>query len=225
MKTWFSLSAMALGLVIAGTASAEQSGPPDTAVGRLEALAIVSALNAELLSHDSATLTLDRWCASHKLAATPKIVAHLDPGIEKPADAGVRKLLGVTDSEPVKYRRVKLGCGDRVLSEADNWYVPARLTAEMNHVLETTDTAFGRAVKDLHFQRHTISAELLWQPLPDGWDMGGDIPPPTSGTLDIPKFVIQHRAFLTRADGLPFSVVVESYTRDVLAFPWPKIGG
>ena len=32
-------------------------------------------------------------------------------------------------------------CGDQVFSEADNWYVPARLTAEMNHALDTTDTS------------------------------------------------------------------------------------
>ncbi|MBO9098524.1 MULTISPECIES: hypothetical protein [unclassified Rhizobium] len=224
MKTRFSLSTLALGLLLTGAASAEQPGPPDTAVGRLTALAIVNALNADLLSHDSATLTLDRWCATHKLAPTPKVVAHLEPGAEKPADAGVRKLLGVTDAEPVKYRRVKLMCGDHILSEADNWYVPSRLTESMNHVLETTDTAFGRAVQELHFQRHTVSAELLWQPLPADWDMGGALPPSTSGNLAIPEFVLQHRAYLTRGDGVPFSVVVESYTREVLSFPWPTIG-
>jgi hypothetical protein len=36
---------------------------------RLEALALLETLNAELLSHDSATLTLDHWCAAHRLAS------------------------------------------------------------------------------------------------------------------------------------------------------------
>ena len=36
---------------------------------RIEVLGLLQALNGELLSHDSATLTLDRWCASHGLAA------------------------------------------------------------------------------------------------------------------------------------------------------------
>jgi hypothetical protein len=31
-------------------------------------MAPLQSLNAELLSHDSATLTLDRWCASYQLA-------------------------------------------------------------------------------------------------------------------------------------------------------------
>jgi hypothetical protein len=39
---------------------------------------------------------------------------------------------------------VHLKCGERVLSEADNWYVPARLTKEMNQSLENSDIAFGR---------------------------------------------------------------------------------
>jgi len=45
----------------------------------------------------------------------------------------------------VKYRRVQPSCGDHILSEADNWYVPRRLTPEMNRLLETTDVPFGRA--------------------------------------------------------------------------------
>jgi hypothetical protein len=71
---------------------------------------------------------------------------------------------------------VRLTCGDRVLSEADNWYVPARLTPEMNRVLDTTDTAFGRAVQPLNFRRRTLSAKLLWSLLPPGWEMGAPLP-------------------------------------------------
>ncbi|MEJ0006459.1 MAG: hypothetical protein WDM77_08875 [Steroidobacteraceae bacterium] len=55
-----------------------------------------------------------------------------------------------------------LHCGAHVLSEADNWYVPSRLTPDMNEALEHSDIAFGRAVQALQFQRHTLSASLLW---------------------------------------------------------------
>jgi len=41
---------------------------------KVEALALMQSLNAQLLSHDSATLTLDHWCAAHKLAAPARIV-------------------------------------------------------------------------------------------------------------------------------------------------------
>src|SRR5687767_9182442 len=42
---------------------------------RLEALALLQSLNADLLSNSSATLTLDRWCDAHRLASPAKVVA------------------------------------------------------------------------------------------------------------------------------------------------------
>ena len=194
---------------------------PDSSIGRLETLALLNGLNADLLGHDSATLTLDRWCETHRLSSDSRIVAEQDNSTQKNADADVRKLLHVDANDLVKYRRVKLSCGDHVLSEADNWYVPGRLTPEMNHVLETTNTAFGRAVQALHFERHTLSAQVLWKPLPDGWEMGAALPPSSGDRLQVPKYVIQHKAFLTGPDGLPFSALVETYTNEVLDFPFP----
>jgi hypothetical protein len=134
----------------------------------------------------------------------------------------VREALDVKPDEPLGYRRVRLKCGDHVLSEADNWYVPARLTPAMNHVLETTDTPFGKAVAALHFRRHTLSADLLWRPLPKGWEMGATPAPQEAGPLTIPDHVLEHRAVLSTPDGEPFSEVVETYTSEVLAFPAPK---
>jgi hypothetical protein len=190
-------------------------------VGRLEALAVLQTLNSELLSHDSATLTLDRWCADHGLASPAKIVAQRRTDVDKPATAEQRRLLGVGPDEPIRYRRVHLLCGARTLSEADNWYVPARLTPEMNHALDTSDVAFGRAVQALKFQRHTVSAEVLWSPLPKGWETQSTAPSAVGGTLEIPHEVLQHRAVLNLPDGTPFSEVVETYTSEVLAFPPP----
>ena len=58
-------------LLLLATVPASVAGPapwPDSFVGRLEALALIETLNADLLAHDSATLTLERWCADHRLA-------------------------------------------------------------------------------------------------------------------------------------------------------------
>src|SRR5512138_73617 len=74
---------------------------------RLAALALLETLNAELLSHDSATLTLDRWCDVHRLASPAKVVAVRDKAEVKAASAEQRRVLGVTESEPVRYRRVQ----------------------------------------------------------------------------------------------------------------------
>ncbi len=194
---------------------------PDGFSARLGALALLQTLNAELLSNPSATLTLDRWCAAHKLAPDgSKIIAERLQGVDKPADATVRQTLGVSPDEPMRYRRVRLKCGERVLSEADNWYVPALLTPEMNGQLDTSDTSFGRVVQPLRFRRQTLAAELLWQPLPEGWEMGAALPTEDAGALAVPAFVLQHRAVLTLPDGRAFSALVESYTAGVLAFPW-----
>jgi chorismate-pyruvate lyase len=212
-------------LLLLATVPASAADPApwaDSFVGRLEALALIESLNADLLAHDSATLTLERWCSDHRLADPARIVAERVSDAVKPASAEVRAALDVKPDEPLGYRRVRLKCGDHVLSDADNWYVPARLTSEMNHVLETTDTPFGKAVAALRFRRHTLSADLLWRPLPKGWEMGATPAPPEAGALSIPDHVLEHRAVLSTPDGEPFSEVVETYTGEVLSFPPPK---
>jgi hypothetical protein len=209
-------------LTTAVASTAEPARWPDSLDGRLEALALIESLNADLLAHDSATLTLERWCADHRLANPARIVAERVSGADKPASAEVREALDVKPEEPLGYRRVRLKCGDHMLSEADNWYVPARLTPEMNHVLETTDTPFGKAVTALHFRRHTLSADLLWRPLPKGWEMGAASAPQEAGALTIPDHVLEHRAVLSTPDGEAFSEVMETYSGEVLAFPPPK---
>ena len=207
-------------LILVGAAG---TAPPwrDSFTARLEALALLESLNADLLSHDSATLTLDRWCATHNLASPARIIAERVHDVDKAPTADQRKLLDVDAAEPIRYRRVRLTCGTHVLSEADNWYVPARLTPAMNQVLDTTDTAFGRAVQALDFRRRTLSAALLWSPLPPGWEMGAPVAVEEGKPLAIPHAVLEHRAVLTLPDGTPFSTVVETYTGELLAFPQP----
>jgi len=190
-------------------------------VARLEALALLQTLNAELLSHDSATLTLEHWCEVHRLASPPRIVAEHVTSVDKLPSAEQRRELAVTPTEPVRYRRVRLRCGALVLSEADNWYVPGRLTAEMNRLLDTTDMPFGKVVQALHFQRHTLSSQLLWHPLPEAWEMSSIPKNEASSMLPVPARVLEHRAVLTLPDGTPFSEVVETYTDNVLGFPQP----
>jgi len=210
------LTAMPAAAYDAGTDGPQWS---DTFTSRLQALALLQTLNADLLSNASATLTLDRWCGAHDMATPPTIVADRVRGQDKVATPEVRALLKVGADEAVNYRRVRLRCGTLVLSEADNWYVPSRLTAEMNQQLETTDIAFGRAVKPLNFTRVTLSATLLWRPLPQGWEMAATpLPPDGSTALAVPPFVLEHRAVLNLPDGTAFSALVESYTRNVLAF-------
>jgi chorismate-pyruvate lyase len=210
---------LSLWLALPAVAREPASNWPNTPLARTQALAELQTLNADLLSHPSATLTLERWCGAHHLAGEAKIVAHRVQGADKPLPPDGRSLLGIGPDEPVRYRRVQLACGDVVLSDADNWYVPARLSAAMNQQLDHSDVPFGKVVQSLHFRRQTLSAELLWSPLPVGWDSGAPLPPPSDRPLAIPAHVLQHRALLYTQDNRPFSLVVESYAASALARP------
>ena len=220
-------------LLVSVAGHAASPAPPPTwtssFVTRVEALAILQSLNAELLSHDSATLTLEHWCDVHRLASPAKITAARVMDVDKQPTAEQRVELGVSPTESVRYRRVKLACGAVVLSEADNWYVPGRLTPEMNKQLDGSDTPFGVVVRPLHFQRHTVSSRLLWLPLPAGWEMrggavaGGAVTggAEVAGDQPMPPRLLEHRAILSLPDGTPFSEVVETYTDQVLGFAVP----
>ena len=192
----------------------------DTYESRLEALALLQSVNAEILAASSATRILEEWCAEHHMAADPKIIATRITGVQKEPSADQLERLNVRDASEVQYRRVELRCGAHILSEADNWYVPARLTPEMNALLSTTDTPFGKAVQPLHPYRRTIAVTMLWSPLPHGWEQQ---PRPRFRShrrqpLIMPEDVFQHRAVLYTADHQPFSEVVETYQSDLLAF-------
>jgi chorismate-pyruvate lyase len=160
---------------------------------------LMQSLNTELLNSRSATATLETWCRVHRLASEPKIVARLVPGATRAPSAEQRARLNVTERDEVKYRLVDLRCGDQTLSKAENWYVPSRLTAEMNRLLETTDTPFGRAVASLEPYRKTIATQMLW-----------------SGEGTAPSALFEHRAVLYTRDHQPFAEVVEVYQRQVL---------
>jgi len=199
---------------------------PNTFVSRIEALALMQTLSAEILASRSATSILEKWCVSHRLAGTaePKIVARLIREEDKPPTLEQRQRLEVAFGEEIKFRRVQLLCGDRVFSEADNWYVPGRLTAEMNQLIETTTTPFGKAVQDLKPYRLTFEATVLWWPVPEGWETRPMVAEPRDAatSLPIPDSLFAHRAILYTKDGKPFSEVHEVYRRALLDFRPPS---
>jgi len=149
-------------------------------------------LRADLLAGNSATVVLGQWCAAAHLAEPPTITALRDL-VDIPASDETRALLKVSADEPIRYRRVKLMCGTHLLSEADNWYVPARLTPQMNAQLDTSNTPFGTAVRALNFHRTTLDAQ----------------------SVKAPNTILRVRALLLTPAMLPFSLVVENYTSEL----------
>lgn len=159
----------------------------------------VQQLEADILSSPSATQALTARCARLHLADPPAIRALRDHDTDRPAGPDIRRLLQVSASEPVRYRRVRLSCGGQVLSDADNWYVPARLSAEMNATLDGTETPFGTVVKPLNFQRRTLK----------------------TGALHDGTHVLRVTALLVDAEQRPFSLVQENYTRVLVGNGYP----
>jgi hypothetical protein len=166
------------------------------------AQATVEALSAEILAARSATLVLVKWCLDHGLSggAEAKIIAQAVKGADKPISAEQRQRLQISADEPVRFRHVRLTCGEKTLSEADNWYVPSRLTAEMNRQLDETDTPFGKVVRPLEPYRQTFFAEMR---------------------PDLADALFEHKAVLFSKDHLPFSEVDELYQRHLLDFLHP----
>jgi chorismate-pyruvate lyase len=159
----------------------------------------LSRFESVLAANDSATAALQQWCAARGIAAPAQIMAESDRSEREEASPAIRAALGVGVQEPLAYRHVRLRCGDAVLSDAKNWYVPARLTAAMNTALDTTRTPFGTVVRPLGFHRERLES------------LRGRAAECPAGT------VLSHKAVLRLADGRGISFVAECYTRANLA--------
>ena len=79
-------------------------------------------------------------------------------------------------------------------SVAENWYVPSRLTPEMNAALEHGDTPFGAVIRPLHPHRKPLEQVLA----------------------GVAPYVLRHRALVLDGEGRALAEVVENYTPAVL---------
>ena len=172
---------------------------PTTAATPSPARREATDLDNRLRASPSATATLHDWCAAHGIA-DPVIHAELVKTAPSAATPAQRRELQVGPDELLGYRHVRLSCAGHVLSEAENWYVPARLTAAMNTALDTSDTPFGTAVASLHISRRTLGVETLWR--------HGTTPPPA---------LFRHRALVLDGTGRPIAEVIETYQREAVA--------
>lgn len=146
-----------------------------------------AALSRDLLASPTATAVLERRCGGPIRAEVDRAV-HREPTPEQ------RKRLGVRPDERVVYRSVVLGCAGVALSVAENWYVPARLTPEMNAALEQGDIPFGAIIRPLHPHRKPLEQLMT----------------------GIAPYVLRHRALVLDGEGRPLAEVVENYTMALL---------
>ncbi|OAG73463.1 putative protein Y4mC [Acetobacter malorum] len=197
----------------------------DTAVHRLMLAALLNELDASLLSASSATRTLEDWSQRHHLAPNATVRAICQQTPPRPCPAALREALRLPAKaapDTLRYRHVRLMCGNFTLSDAENWYLPSRLTDEMNKELDTTETPFGRVTAPLAFTRRLVQAERVWSPLPLGWELAS-LPAGSGQALAFPPVLFRHHAVLSRLDGTPISAVIESYTAGAFCFPPPAM--
>ncbi len=148
---------------------------------------------ANLAAHDSATKALQNWCMAHQIGEPPIRAQQISASSNDPP-AKMRRLLGLDDDDTFAMRNVRLLCGAKVLSVAWNWYVPSRLTPEMNAALQDTDTPFGKVAAALKFRRETLEV------------VRGQADNCPAGTIST------HRAMLRLPDGRPLAYLLECYT-------------
>lgn len=155
---------------------------------------MLDAFEANLAANTSATEALRQWCAAQGIADAAQIIARFVRGADAPAPPGLRAALQVGADEVLGYRHVQLVCGDVVLSQAHNWFVPARLSPDMNRQLNETDVPFGKVAAALGFAREPIASARR-----------GDSACPAGA-------ISTHRALLRLPSGAPLALVVECYT-------------
>lgn len=156
----------------------------------------IALLNTMLLEASSATRVLEQWCERHGLGKTPvRLTVRQEEASFQPVPAEAAHVF--PSGEPLKYRLVALCCGSLEVAWADNWYAPSRLPAAMNERLDTTSVPFGRVVASLNVTRDNLDSTVLWH---EGQLLSADTP------------ILRHIATVCRSDGLPLSLVRETFS-------------
>lgn len=178
-------------------ASLPHSGFPEGVQAPAEALA---RFDAALRACATATGLLESWMAQRLGDGAAPVRVRLRRAETQAAGEERAARLGIAPGATVIYRQVWLIRRGRLLSEAENWYVPDRLDSAMNRILAQGAVPFGRVVGALHPVRAPIAVERLW----DG--TGPTVPPR----------LLRHRALMRDARGQALCEVCETYMRSVV---------
>lgn len=194
---------------------------------RLMLATLIRQMENRLLAENSATQTLERWLQEHAMFGPNETLrAERESNTSPPCPPELLAALDMPaphNGHALRYRKIRLMGQNHIYSEAENWFVPARLTTSMTETLEQTDTPFGRVVAPLGFTRQLLRRETLWSPLPNLWEMQPLITHQAQeeAPLALPPYLFRHVALLRTHAGTPFSLVVETYTPQAFAFGPP----
>jgi hypothetical protein len=162
--------------------------------------ALVWALNTRLIAGATATDTLLAWCEEHGLSEGPITVAMHQQFAPAVVPDDVLSALEFDPGDTIHYRRVRLMRGALPLAAAENWFVPQRLTADMNQALTETNVPFGRVIAPLQPLRRTLAADL--QPHAE--------------------IILEQSAVILSKAGTALAFVKEGYFADLVALSAPS---
>lgn len=157
-------------------------------------------LKRRIISADSMTSSLREWCEEFGIGEGSLRSDHSADSGNVPPNRAALDALQLVAGETVRHRGITLMRGNAGLLDADNWYVPERLPAETNRLLEETDTPFGAAVPHEGQARETLFIDIM-----PGLRAYLD---EASRRGDVDKPVIVVRAIVTLS-GVPASFVEE----------------
>jgi len=185
------------------------SADPAQAAMERPVLAELDRFDRILRESDSATTMLTDWmrARSGRNTTTSLVARRLRDEAKIIPDQAMIRRLKVEGPADLAWRRVRLMDGRRVLSDARNIYVPARLTEAMRRLLEETDIPFGTVIASLAPTRETLEVERYWP------GDGGDVVP---ASRRLPARLLRHDALVRDAQGRPLCAVSEVYTRNIL---------
>jgi hypothetical protein len=176
----------------------------------------LARFEAALRGSGSATGVLTRWIAERTGGADVRLTAHVRSTVPDALSPAMLERLEVGDAGNVAYRRVWLAYAGRVFSIAENWYVPDRLSPEMNERLATDAAPFGTVVEPLMPVRETLFSQCLWPSDEIGGEGsrrdGGEL---ASTLVRLPPTVLRHAALVRARTGEPICEVSELYTRNI----------
>ncbi|WP_414476370.1 hypothetical protein [Microvirga sp. M2] len=175
---------------------------------------LIRDLSARLIAGATATETLLAWCEEHGLAEGPITVERQQQLVLSAVPYEVRAALGPASNEAVHYRQVRLVRGSVPLAVAENWFLPDRLTANMNEVLNQSTIPFGTVIAPLRPSRRT----LIGRPQPLTVDPSEDPERPRGSTGQrSPEIILEHVAVILGGSGTVLALVKEHYLADLIA--------
>lgn len=121
----------------------------------------LAAFRDRLREAASATGLLQTWCEARGIGeGSVRALRHPGPAEPLPAEA-THMLLPPGAPHHVRHRRVTLLRGAAGLSDCDIWWLPSRLTPEMQAALDSTDRPFGTVVEALRPTRRVLAETVL----------------------------------------------------------------